>query len=232
MQMKDHQEQPKWNDQRDATLRERLSIGFFDMKDKWTTAEAAYTNETLTICGHPVMERWEEDYMKELATIAAMNGGAVLEVGYGMGISSGFIQEHNVDKHLIIEANTEVLERAKIFAGRAKRPVQLISGFWEDVVPEIAEGSLSGILFDTYPLVPEEVHKNHFSFFREAHRMLRPGGTLTYYSDEISRFSPEHMRCLRAAGFKKISGYPCRVTPPKDCKYWSAKTILAPVIVK
>lgn len=222
----------KWNDQRDETFGKRMDIGFGELKERWRKAEAVYTDDTLKICGHPVMESWEHEYMKELARIATMNGGKVLEVGFGMGISAAYVQEHEIDEHLIIEANTEVVKKAEAFARSAKRPARILAGFWEEVVADIPNGSLSGILFDTYPLVPEEVHRNHFPFFQEAQRMLRPGGVLTYYSDEISQFSPLHMQCLRAAGFRKISGKVCDVLPPEDCEYWTAKTILAPIIIK
>lgn len=219
-------------DPRSATHEERVRIGFENLKKKWSEAEATYTDETLTICGHPVMESWEKEYMRDLAHTACKKGGKVLEVGYGMGISAGYIQQQQVEEHIIIEANQEVCERAEAFAKSAPRPVRLLEGFWEDVVSEIPDGSISGILFDTYPLVEDEVHQNHFPFFKEAHRILRPGGVLTYYSDEISQFSEQHMACLRKAGFIKISGRVCRVTPPSDCKYWQSKTILVPVVIK
>ncbi|MDJ0516129.1 MAG: hypothetical protein QNJ74_07650 [Trichodesmium sp. MO_231.B1] len=54
-------------------------------KSNWDTASAEYSEEDtkLTILGHPVMERWEEPYMKELASIAAKNGGRISRFRYG-----------------------------------------------------------------------------------------------------------------------------------------------------
>lgn len=221
-----------WQDQRENTYRTRLHIGFDGLKKRWGTAEASFTDDTLVICGHPVMERWEEDYMQDLAAIATMNGGRVLEVGFGMGISAEFIQKHDIGEHVVIEANKDVLERARQFAAEARHPVRLLCGFWEDVVPALEAGSFDGILFDTYPLAPGEVHRNHFAFFAAAHRLLKPGGVLTYYSDEISEFSPEHIACLKSAGFDRIETRTCEVAPPPDCKYWTSKTILSPIIIK
>lgn len=222
----------KWKDSRDETLKERLDIGFDSLKQKWQAADAEFTDETLKICGHPVMEAWEREYMRDLAEIATSRGGKVLEVGYGMGISAGFVQANPIEEHVIIEANAGVLEKAEIFAASAKSPVRLLHGFWEDVVPTLPSGGFSGILFDTYPLVPDEVHQNHFAFFKEAYRLLAPAGVLTYYSDEFRDFAPEHIACLKAAGFDKVSSRMCPVDPPEDCRYWKEKTILSPIIIK
>jgi len=42
------------------------------------------------------------------------------------------------------------------------------------------------------------------------------------------------MKKLIEAGFKKenIKGRIAKVNPPKDCDYWKAKTILAPIVRK
>jgi len=221
-----------WNDFRDQTLDERLNIGFEGLKNRWPSANAVVTDKALSICGHPVMERWEEAYMKDLAEIAAGRGGKVMEVGFGLGISAAFVQQYPIDEHVIIEANHEVCLTAECFAAAAARPTKVIFGFWEDIAPDLAESSFSGILFDTYPLDAGEVHRNHFAFFRQAYRLLRSGGVLTYYSDEPAELSPQHLDCLRAAGFRDISSRLCRIDPPEDCKYWKVKTILSPIIVK
>jgi len=222
----------RWNDFRNETLKERLAIGFDDLKERWRSAQATLTDNSLTICGHPVMERWEEAYMKDLAEIAGSQGGRVMEVGFGLGISAAFIQQQPIEEHVIIEANKDVYLAAQRFASAAAKPTRIMFGFWEAIVPYLPDGSFSGILFDTYPLAADEVHQNHFPFFKEAHRLLKPGGVLTYYSDEASEFSPEHAACLRSAGFGGIDSRLCRVDPPADCKYWRAKSILSPIIRK
>ncbi len=51
--------------------------------------------------------------MLVLAEITTMNGGVVLEVGFGMAISACFIQERQIAQHIIIEANQGVASRAK-----------------------------------------------------------------------------------------------------------------------
>lgn len=221
-----------FSDSRTITQEERLKIGFSENKGDWRNAQATFTDKTLEICGHPVMEDWETDYMKTLANIACMNGGRVLEVGFGLGISARFIQNNKIAEHLIIEANQDVLKRASQFADDAMSPVRLLAGFWEDVIDQIPDASISGILFDTYPLTEEEIHCNHFNFFTHAQRILIKGGILTYYSDEITDFSPPHLENLSKAGFNDIDKLVCHVNPPKGCKYWTNDTIIAPIVIK
>lgn len=224
---------PPWDDFRDETHHTRVKIGFTE-RQTWKKAPAFFDEHTLTIQGHPVMEDWETPYMEELAKIATSHGGTVLEVGFGMGISAGFIQKGNISKHIVIEANQEVAEKARLFAKDAPRPVQVLEGLWEEVIDEVPDNSLDGILFDTYPLSELEIHKNHFGFFRSAFKKLKPGGIFTYYSDEIDSYSEQHFRKLMEAGFKKenIQYKIIPINPPTNCQYWKSNTILAPVIIK
>jgi len=150
----------KWTDVRSLTYQERLKIGFNEVKLKWQNAKAHFTDSALQICGHPVMEDWEKDYMKLLADIATTNHGVVLEVGFGLGLSAGYIQQNQIDKHIIMEANKGVYLKALEFAQKAKYQTDIIFGFWEDTISQVKDSSLDGILFGACPLVPDEVHQN------------------------------------------------------------------------
>lgn len=224
--------QSPFEDIRRDSHRSRIAIGFAQYPQTWQDAPALFSEHTLTINNHPVMEDWEQEYMQALAAIACTDGGTILEVGFGMGISATYVQSHPINDHIIIEANRDVFHRLTSFARQAQHPTTPLLGFWQDVTPALADQSIDGILFDTYPLSPEEIHKNHFSFFAEAFRLLRPGGILTYYSDEISDFSNEHIQALHHAGFTSIDKKVCQVTPPQECLYWKSDTIVAPIIIK
>lgn len=224
----------------DETISIRKRIGF-PTKVQFLRKHALFTRDSLCIAGHEIMQRWETNYMKKLASIACKNGGIVLEVGFGLGISAHFIQQYKYSsktpklrKHIIIEAHPGVCRYAKKMFEKEMRSGQLklVKGFWQKATKKIRAGSVDGILFDTYPLSEKEIHKNHFFFFKEAHRLLKKGGILTYYSDEAKRFSYAHIQKLKEAGFKKIHWESCKIKPPKESMYWRKRTILAPVIIK
>lgn len=221
---------PEW--EKKYKKSEKLIINY-DKKD-WGKAKAKFTDHTLKILGEPVMEDWEDSYMKDLADIACLKGGTVLELGFGMAISANYIQQHKIKKHIIIEANKEVASKARKFAKKAKIKTVILEGLWEDAINKIKDESIDGILFDTYPISEEELYQNHFNFFPFAYKKLKKGGIFTYYSDEVKKFGKVHLRKLQEAGFKikNIKSNVSKVNPPKDCEYWKAKTMLAPIIIK
>jgi guanidinoacetate N-methyltransferase len=177
------------------------------------------------------MEDWEAGYMRELAKMATSNGGVVLEVGFGLGLSATYIQAQPFDKHLIIVANQEVFSQLQEFANRAKQPVEALFGFWQEVLPTIAAESLDRILFDTYPISKDDFNYTPaVHFFQTAYRVLKPGGVFTYFSYEVDDFSKPHLEKLSNAGFRQIEKRVVPVRPPKECEYWGYQTILAPII--
>ena len=204
--------------------------------EHWGQASAVYDEHTLKIDGHEVMEDWEQPYMNRLGVIASRNGGAVLELGYGMGLSSKVIESHGIESHTIIECHPDVIQKCVTDNKAAfdNGKMHLFTGFWQDVTPMIASGTFDGILFDTYPIKEEEMIGPHMFFFEEAHRLLKLGGVLTYYSDEATGLSLSHIQRLVDAGFDKkdINYEICEVTPPTDCEYWQSDTIVVPIIKK
>ncbi len=204
--------------------------------EHWGQAPAIYDEHTLKIDGKEVMEDWEQPYMDMLGAVASQNGGAVLELGYGMGISSALIESRSIESHTIIECHPDVIRKCVTDNKTAfdKGSMHLFTGFWQDVTPMMASEVFDGILFDTYPIKEEEMIGPHMYFFKEAFRLLKDNGVLTYYSDEATHLSPSHVQRLIDAGFKKadIDFEICPVEPPANCEYWKDSTIVVPIIRK
>ena len=213
----------------------RREIGFPPTREEWCASEAEYDADSLVIAGQPVMQDWQRDYMHTLADIAGGAGGAVLEVGYGMGLATRrLLANPDVTRQVLIECHPEVHARCtqehrrEIVAGR----LTVVFGFWEDVVGLLAPGSFDGVLFDTCPVEEGQMASNHYPFFSAAHRLLRPGGRLTYFGDEVTDFSDDHRERLRAAGVEDLTAITCEVNPPEHPLYWPYPTIVAPIVVR
>ena len=113
----------------------------------------------------------------------------MLEVGFGLGISAGFIQQHEIKEHHIIEANAQVFAQVVKFAESAEHKVVPVFGFWEEVIHSFLEETFDGILYDTSPVTEDEQQMDRFSFFKQAYRLLKKGGVFTQYSGEVE-FTP------------------------------------------
>ena len=63
-----------------------------------------------------VMMDWEHDIMKASADYVSQNGGDILEIGFGMGISAGYIQSHSISSHTIVENHPDIISKAQEWA--------------------------------------------------------------------------------------------------------------------
>jgi hypothetical protein len=112
----------------------------------------SFTDESIKIVGTDkfslVMHRGEDPLMKKFADIGCINGGHILEIGFGMGISANYVQQNNVKSHTIIEIHPEIYEKAIEWA-KDKQNVNIILGSWESEIPKL-NMKYDGILHDTH----------------------------------------------------------------------------------
>lgn len=217
------------------------------VKKQWVEEPEKLDEDRLDIDGHPVMQKWEANYMAELAKIATSKGGRVLEVGFGMAISATAVQQHPIKEHIIMEANGAVFKRLQQFAIKYPNVTPMGPALWQDSISKIPDASIDGILYDTYPLNKEEQHTHQFEFLKEARRVLKPGGILTYcnltslgilknkYSSWEVLFNETQKPHLLKAGFHADEFVGMDIVPVKptaDCEYYQHNTAMAPKIVK
>ena len=93
-----------------------------------------------------VMMDWEKPLMSASAAYICENGGDILEIGFGMGISAGYMHSHSISTHTIIENHPDVIPKAKEWAN-GKSNVTIISQSWADVTGSL--GTYDGIFYDT-----------------------------------------------------------------------------------
>ena len=93
-----------------------------------------------------VMMNWEAPIMEKSAEFICHNKGDILEIGFGMGICSDYIQAQGVNSHTIVEIHPQIIERLNAWA-EDKSNVTIIEGDWNSVS---GLGTYDGIFIDTY----------------------------------------------------------------------------------
>jgi amino acid adenylation domain-containing protein len=205
---------------------------------EWRQSRASYSDTELNIDGQQVMQAWERPLMKKMAEIATETHGDVLEVGFGMAIAATYMLDMGVRSYTVIEYNDEVIARFERW--RESYPdvdIRLLRGKWQDLQDHL--GSYDAVFFDTYPVDEWEFWQHaieHITFaehfFPCAHRVLRPGGIFTYYTNEIDTFSRRHQRLVLRYFESFTLSVVKSLQPPPDCNYWWADSMVAVKAVK
>lgn len=118
-----------------------------------------------------VMMEWEKPYMK--ACVDALEpSGDVLEVGFGCGYSSTFIQGYKPRSHTIIEYHPVIAAKAREWAKQYKN-VTIIEDTWQNAIHKL--GIFDAIFFDDYPLQSGEDTKHLEEVGSEASTILQKG---------------------------------------------------------
>jgi len=95
-----------------------------------------------------VMMDWEDPIMYASAQYVAENGGNILEIGYGMGISANYIQSFGPKSHTIVEIHPEIASQARSWAKRGEG-ITVLEGDWFDLKKNIeANAPYDGIFYD------------------------------------------------------------------------------------
>lgn len=170
-----------------------------------------------------IMEDWQVPIMRAMADVATEQQGDVLEIGFGRGVASEFIQDGSPRSHTVVECNDAIVDNfAQWRRSHADSDIRLIHGRWQDTVGQFEQ--YDAIFFHTYPLNEEEfvdyvstsvTFAEHFFDTAAAH--LRDGGVFTYLTNEANSLSRQHQRLIfdRFRSFKlsKVA-----VNPPADSK--------------
>lgn len=181
-----------------------------------------------TLTDDEIMEDWQIPLMQAMAETATATHGDVLEIGFGRGVASDFIQAQGVRSHTIIEVNDSVVERFHTWRqGYPDADIRLIHGRWQDTVDQW--GQYDGIFFHTYPLDEEEyieqvVNSVTFAehFFPTAAEHLRTGGVFSYMTNEIDSLSRAHQRLI-FQHFQSLTLRLVALNVPQDVRdtWWS-----------
>ena len=161
-----------------------------------------------------IMMDWEHPLMKRHAEVICQNGGDILEIGFGMGISAQYIQEQNIDSHTIIEIHIEIAEKARKWA-EDKENVEIIEADWYDVVDELK--TYDGIFYDA----ERDDHKTEF--YKIIKSSLRDGGVYTFFNPQGDGVENHH-------NIKENIKYEIIDIDSPENPYFNSKTYYLPIV--
>ena len=148
-----------------------LSSSLTFYSDKITTK----LQETFGDMEIPVMMDWEDSLMSASAAYVTQNGGDILEIGFGMGISAGYMHSHSINSHTIVENHPEIIPKAIEWANN-KSNVTIVSQSWYDVKDSL--GTFDGIFYDTF----EDMNYGNFS--SSLSTWTKNGTKVTFWNDD------------------------------------------------
>ena len=129
-----------------------------------------------------VMMSWETEIMRKSAnTLLPTPGLRVLNIGHGMGIVDGIIQDLKPEAHHIVEAHPAVIAEMKSKGWFDKQGVVVHEGKWQDVLPKLVEEGVTfnAIYYDTFA----ESYADFRHFFSEhVIGLLEPEGKWGFFN--------------------------------------------------
>ncbi|KAL1196456.1 Protein VAPYRIN [Cardamine amara subsp. amara] len=190
-----------------------------------------------------VMMAWEKPLMEAHAKAICINGGHILNVGFGMGLVDTAIQRYNPVKHTIVEAHPEVYKRMIESGWGEKENVKIVFGRWQDVLDKLLDddddSGFDGIFFDTYG----EYYDDLREFHQNLPRLLKPDGVYSYFNGFCGSNAFFHVVYCNLVTLEiENLGFSSQLIPlpVKDClgdevwegvkqKYWQLDTYYLPV---
>jgi len=128
-------------------------------------------DKIVTDTGGEVMMSWEAPIMEKSAEYICESKGDILEIGFGMGICSDYIQAQGVNSHTIVEIHPQIIEKLKAWS-EDKDNVTIVEGDWNSV--EL--GTYDGIFIDTF-------EDENWSKFKEfSIKVANTGAKITYWN--------------------------------------------------
>ena len=149
---------------------------------EYLAGRATYENEGRTLLqagtADAVMMEWERPLMCAHArALLPHPGGRVLNVGFGLGIIDGCLQELQPSQHTIVEAHPDVLARMREQGWFDKPNVRVVRGRWQDAHLE-SLGPFDGVFFDTFGEFLDDLREFH----ELLPRLLSPSGLYSFFN--------------------------------------------------
>ena len=151
-------------------------MGYLDKTLTFESDKIYYYDENFGL-NFEVMMDWEDPLMSASAAYVCQNGGDILEIGFGMGISADYIQSHSINSHTIIENHPDIIPRAQAWAS-GKSNVTIITSSWYEVRSNLS--TYDGLFYDTFG----DDDMQYFSSSLPS--LVKSGGVVTWWNNNTS----------------------------------------------
>lgn len=138
-------------------------------------------NETALIDsnGNPIMMNWETDIMRESSNIICSKGGDILNIGFGLGLIDGFIQNHKIKSHTVIECHPDVINNILESEWIKNKNINFIFDKWQNKINNL--NKFDGVFYDTWKDEDE-------LFMMNVHNIVKVGGFFSFFNSQY--FNP------------------------------------------
>jgi len=124
-------------------------------------------------CEHgTIMHKWETPIMQHMVNFICSNGGDILELGFGMGISAEMIQKQIINSHTICEIHLDIIPNLKKWS--KSKSVKVLEGSWYENRDQLKK--YDGIFFDTH------LDPHHHLFKKLVPKICNPGCRITWWN--------------------------------------------------
>ena len=189
------------------------------MSDSYLSSSLAFYNNKIVVedsgsshNGMEVMMDWEHPIMSASAAYITQNGGDILEIGFGMGISAGYMHSHSISSHTIIENHPQIIPKAVEWA-EGKSNVTIVSQSWHEVTGSL--GTYDGIFYDVFG------DDNWHRFSSSLSDLTKSNTKITCFNSEITSSNPYRLK----ASYETIN-----VTPGSNNTYFNNDTYYLPKV--
>jgi hypothetical protein len=154
-----------------------------------------------------VMSDTERDIMREIISFFKKNK-AILEIGYGMGISANLIQQKNPIIHTIVEVHSDIYNMANEWKSKNDKfgGINIIFGDWVNSFEKIG---------NNYDIVFHDTHRdtninNFLDFIRPKLNQSYSEVYFVYYPDNDSRIEKIELKSRLVGNQHHILSYPSK----------------------
>jgi len=196
---------------------------------EWIKLPVVKDSTGLYINNLSIVEAWERPIQEQLAKSVCIGDHLeILEIGYGLGLSTRTVHTYCPKSHILIEAHPDIAKNAKL---ELPNSTSIIVAFWEDAVKWFKDEIFDGIIFDSYPFAAVPYNGTTDStfefikdFLQKGGRVLKKGGRLAFLDFSCKVHTISKFKDICEERFSAFTAISVPLSIPKQCTYASGNS--------